>query len=339
MSDHVFISHSEKDKHLSDAVLSALENRDIQCWIAPRDISPGGSYAEAIVTAIEDCSCLVLIYTERSNGSGHVLREVERALKFEKNIVPIRFDESVPSRGLDYLLATVHWLSVTGESVEAGIARAADQIVTCVRPETAQPRPVPVAPVAKPPAPLIAPGKPLRPGRSTLWVSLLVGTVALALILGVFLTNAFRQALSAERARNVSKEMASPPAKSPTVAVTKLPAATSQPARTPAQTWDRPRIYLMLADESQRKAANELKRRLTSSGYVVVAADNVSGNVDIPTEAPELRYFTPTDSAEAQRIALALKPVLGNVVAYLPEGMPYVSHARQYEIWFSHAFR
>src|ERR1700730_7970213 len=95
----IFISHSEKDKRFSEAVLHALEARGIQVWIARRDIAPGGSYAEAIMTAIEECSCLVLIYTNHCNDSGHVLREVERALKFEKNIVPIRFDESVPSRG------------------------------------------------------------------------------------------------------------------------------------------------------------------------------------------------------------------------------------------------
>jgi hypothetical protein len=113
----------------------------------------------------------------------------------------------------------------------------------------------------------------------------------------------------------------------------------SPPGRTPTQSWDRPRIYIHIANDSQRQAAAELKRRLTSSGYVVVGIDNESSNVDVPTEASELRYFTPTDSAEAERIAQELKATLGNVIASLPEGMPYVSHARQYEIWFSQAFR
>jgi hypothetical protein len=116
-------------------------------------------------------------------------------------------------------------------------------------------------------------------------------------------------------------------------------APVNPPGRTPAQSWDRPRIYLHIASESQRGAATELKRRLTSSGYVVVGTDNESGNVDVPTDASELRYFTPADSAEAERIAEELKPTLGNVIASLPEGMPYVSQARQYEIWFSQAFR
>jgi len=116
-------------------------------------------------------------------------------------------------------------------------------------------------------------------------------------------------------------------------------APVNPPARAPAQSWDRPRIYIHIANDSQRQAAAELKRRLTGSGYVVVGIDNESNNVDVPTEASELRYFTPADSAEAERIAKELKATLGNVITSLPEGMPYVSHARQYEIWFSQALR
>jgi hypothetical protein len=480
----IFISHSEKDKRFSEAVLHALEARGIQCWIAPRDIAPGGSYAEAIMTAIEECSCLVLIYTKHCNDSGHVLREVERALKFEKNIVPIRFDESVPSRGLDYLLATVHWLSVTEEPIESGISGVATRIASSLRPATAKTPAASVETVIERGPPLPDAALSPRPRRTAHWVSLLIGSIALALILGLLLTRDFRQARPAEIAPTPTaiKEMPSPsptsssiaiaPAPAPSVATTalpspttplqpavvpgsnptdtlnryyasfeerepavaykflsakftaklsykkfsesfattramrilesqivkgdansatvtvtleetaadsrrvqwqgpielvresegwridtmrdlrkvtnasasvasgtKLPAATGPPARTPAQSWDRPRIYLHLANDSQRQTAAELKRRLTSSGYVVVGTDNASGNVDVPTEASELRYFTPADSAEAQRIAQELKPILGNVIAYLPEGMPYVSHARQYEIWFSQAFR
>ena len=128
MSKHVFISHAHKDSAAANAVVAALEQRSVTCWIAPRNVPPGGSYAEAILTAIEGASCFVLIYSEHSNFSSHVLREVERALKFGVNIVPVRFDDSTPSKSLDYLLATVHWLSIPSESREHSIAKAAEQI-------------------------------------------------------------------------------------------------------------------------------------------------------------------------------------------------------------------
>jgi len=64
------------------------------------------------------------------------------------------------------------------------------------------------------------------------------------------------------------------------------------------------------------------------------------GNEGIPTQSSKLRFFTPNDSAEAQRIAKEVAPFFGNnrIFADLPEAMPHVSHARQYEIWFSSAF-
>jgi hypothetical protein len=113
--------------------------------------------------------------------------------------------------------------------------------------------------------------------------------------------------------------------------------------KTSSKSWDAPHIYLHIADESQREVAMKLRERLRKSGagYVVAPEiQNVSGKEGVPTEASEVRYFTPTDSSEAQRIAKEVAPFFesGGITADYPEGMPYVSHARQYEIWFSSAF-
>ena len=98
MARHAFISHSHKDAEASNAIVAALESRGVKCWTAPRDVTPGGSYAESIITAIENSSCFVLVYTQNSNVSPHVLREVERALALGINIIPLRFDDSSISK-------------------------------------------------------------------------------------------------------------------------------------------------------------------------------------------------------------------------------------------------
>ena len=133
MCPHVFVSYPAIDQVSADLVVDALEKRGLTCWVAPRDVPPGGSYAEAILTAIEGSICFVLVYTRNSNFSPHVVREVERALKLGVNIVPIRFDDSTPSKSLDYLLATVHWLSVVSDSAEDAMLQASEQIASCVR--------------------------------------------------------------------------------------------------------------------------------------------------------------------------------------------------------------
>jgi hypothetical protein len=118
------------------------------------------------------------------------------------------------------------------------------------------------------------------------------------------------------------------------------PSAPTTP-RPPEKSWNQPHIYLQIADESQRKLATDLRERLMKAGYVVVGVQNVSGNEAIPTQSSELRFFTATDASEAQRIAKEIAPFFGTlgIFADLPEGVPHVSHARQYEIWFSSAIR
>lgn len=132
MTKHLFLSHSHLDKSVADLVLNCLESRGIRCWVAPRDVSAGGSYAASIVDAIENAHSLILIYTINCNTSPHVLREVERALHVGINIIPIRFDDSMPSKSLNYLLATVHWLSVGESFRNIDVAKAVDRIALTI---------------------------------------------------------------------------------------------------------------------------------------------------------------------------------------------------------------
>ncbi len=55
MKFDVFISHSRHDKAVADAACAALENAGIRCWIAPRNILPGGDWGASIVDAINSC--------------------------------------------------------------------------------------------------------------------------------------------------------------------------------------------------------------------------------------------------------------------------------------------
>src|ERR1700731_2076048 len=172
----IFISHSDKDRALADSLLEAIERRSAQCWIAPRDIPPGGSYAESIMNAIENSSGFILLYTKHSNVSPHVLREVEQALRFRKNIIPIRFDDSPVSKAMDYLLGTVHWLSASTKP--EAVEKAAGQIATSLLPASDKRKPQPEQPAPAPSTTRVAPRK-----GPFIWLSIL----AIALIAGIFM--------------------------------------------------------------------------------------------------------------------------------------------------------
>lgn len=83
MAHDVFISHSSKDKAAADAVCAILEQRKIRCWIAPRDITPGKEWGEAIIDAISASRMMILIFSANANDSPQIRREVERAVNKE----------------------------------------------------------------------------------------------------------------------------------------------------------------------------------------------------------------------------------------------------------------
>src|ERR1700689_1468812 len=73
-----FISYASEDKSVADTVCHALENAGIPCWIAPRDVAPGASYASEIVRGVDGGSVMGPPLSAHAAFSPHVLRELER---------------------------------------------------------------------------------------------------------------------------------------------------------------------------------------------------------------------------------------------------------------------
>jgi hypothetical protein len=110
MAHDVFISHSSKDKTVADAVCATLEQHRVRCWIAPRDIGPGAEWGESIVAAIGASRVMVLIFSASANESPQIRREVERAVHNNVVIVPMRIEDVLPQKSLEFFIGAVHWL-------------------------------------------------------------------------------------------------------------------------------------------------------------------------------------------------------------------------------------
>src|SRR5208283_1554034 len=98
----VFISHSSKDKACAEALCAKLESEGIQCWIAPRNITPGMEWGAAIIDAIESSRLMVLLLTTSADSSPQIVREVERAVSKGLRIVPLRVEDIQPGKNLEY---------------------------------------------------------------------------------------------------------------------------------------------------------------------------------------------------------------------------------------------
>ncbi len=118
MNHDVFISYSHKNKPMADAVCATLEQNGIRCWYAPRDIAPGREWAECIIEAIEGCRVFLLLFSDYSNASTQVLREVSKAVSSQKVIIPIKVTDTVPSGSMEYYLSTVHWLDMLDQPLQ-----------------------------------------------------------------------------------------------------------------------------------------------------------------------------------------------------------------------------
>jgi hypothetical protein len=110
MGTDVFISYPSARNEIATAMCAALEKNGITCWMAPRDILPGMTYADALIQAIDSSKVMVLVYSSETNKSPHILREVERAVHNNIPIIPVRVDNSDPSNAMLYYISTPHWL-------------------------------------------------------------------------------------------------------------------------------------------------------------------------------------------------------------------------------------
>lgn len=110
MAGLVFVSYSQNDRATASEIVAALESQGLECWIAPRNVTPASEWAAEIIDAISAAKVMVLVFSRHSNESPQVRREVERAVHKKLPVVAFRVDDVLPERSLEYFLSSQHWL-------------------------------------------------------------------------------------------------------------------------------------------------------------------------------------------------------------------------------------
>lgn len=140
MGHDVFISHAAADKVIADDMVVALEQGGVHCWVAPRDIRPGDTWGGSIVKAIESSTIMVVIFSESSNKSRQVLREVERAVQKDVVVLPFRLDEVEPTGDMEYFLSATHWLEALGQDIQVHYQHLLRTTLSILKREAAAPQ-------------------------------------------------------------------------------------------------------------------------------------------------------------------------------------------------------
>jgi TIR domain-containing protein len=175
MQFDAFISYASADKTAADAACAVLEAAGIRCWVAPRDISPGLEYGAAIIDAIDRCRVMVLIFSSSANDSPQVRREIERAASKGVAILPVRIEEVLPTKSMEYFLGDIHWLDAMTPPIEKHLQQLAVTIKALLNASAA---------AANETLGGVARFDPKYPARSGWLFPVIGGVVSVALLLG-----------------------------------------------------------------------------------------------------------------------------------------------------------
>ena len=110
MSADVFISYSSKDLKIAQTICAALEARGFGCWYSGRDVKPGADFAASIVETIRSAKVMLFIFSENSNRSEEVLKEVALASRYQLPLIPLRIEDIEPNPSLELQFATRNWI-------------------------------------------------------------------------------------------------------------------------------------------------------------------------------------------------------------------------------------
>jgi len=180
MSHDIFVSYSSEDKAVADAVVSALENSGLRCWVAPRDIKPSADWGDSITEAISACKMVLLIFSGHSNRSKHVRDEIYLAISEEKTILPFRIENLDPTGSMRLHLSSRHWLDAYQPSWQTHINRLVGSAADSLGHER-----VPPAAQVVPPAPVPAAHKKSARKAPWLWIGLAAGAATVLSVAGI----------------------------------------------------------------------------------------------------------------------------------------------------------
>ena len=115
---YIFLSHSSTNANIAETLCSHIESNGHRCFIAPRDIRTGFEYAAEIMNGLDKSDAMILILSNASANSPHVLREIERAVSKSIPIIVYKLEDVVLSKSLEYFLMTHQWMNEKNDNYD-----------------------------------------------------------------------------------------------------------------------------------------------------------------------------------------------------------------------------
>jgi hypothetical protein len=114
LAHQVFVTHAREDLDVALRVCAILEADGIICWLGSRDAPATKNKAASNLEAIRTSDLVLLIFSAAANASPYVLRDIERAIAYERPVLSIHLDDANPNASLEYYLNLWQWLDASG---------------------------------------------------------------------------------------------------------------------------------------------------------------------------------------------------------------------------------
>lgn len=109
----IFMSYSSVNLEKVNGLKSALADKPIDVFVAEDSVHPGEDLPEKITKAVNDCDIFILYWCKMAEQSKWVQAELALALKRNKHIIPIVFDEDVE---IPLLLNNIKYIDATDDT-------------------------------------------------------------------------------------------------------------------------------------------------------------------------------------------------------------------------------
>jgi hypothetical protein len=124
----LFLSYSRVDRPLAEQFVKTAAARGVNVWY-DEDIEGGRDWRERIVAALGSAKALVILFSEHSNDSRQLIKELAVADNMRKQVIPVLISNCEPKGPYLYELASRNWIPIY-PNPESKLAWLIDKLVT-----------------------------------------------------------------------------------------------------------------------------------------------------------------------------------------------------------------
>jgi hypothetical protein len=111
MGSDIFLSYSRADRPLAEQFVAAAKQHGVDVWF-DENIAGGEDWRQAIVDELGSAKALVILFSDHSNASTQLIKELAIADKMNKRVIPVLVAETEPKGAYLYEMASRNWINI-----------------------------------------------------------------------------------------------------------------------------------------------------------------------------------------------------------------------------------